>query len=95
MFTLVSCATTRLPLPSNTCKEFQGVWHGEMTIKGNWKSGNYERIPVTVSFGDNCRYIASQGNIEGIGILYTDDSGRLIYRSEFGCRGLVEYKTEG
>ena len=92
MLTLISCATTSIPLPPNTCKEIQGVWHGETTFKCDWRRG---RSPGTFSFGDNCRYIFSGEGFQGTGWLYTDDSGRIIYKTEFGSHGLVVYKTEG
>ena len=93
MLTLVSCATTSIPLPSNTCKKFQGVWQGETTFKCELRSG---RVPGTFTFGDNCRYIYSDETFQGKGEIYTDDSGRIIYKSLVGdSHGLVVYKTEG
>lgn len=79
--TLAGCATSP---PSNTCKELQGVWEGQMTPGG----------PISISFNDSCSYTWS-GAFNTSGALSVDSTGGFTYANQAGSRGVVAYKTEG
>ena len=83
---LAGCAS--LP-PASTCKEFQGVWEGQMLPRQH---------QMTIEFDDSCGYAwyGTDPIITGAtGKVFLDSGGGLTFKNSTGGGGDITYTTEG